>query len=611
MRILNVSAVQSHSVAPGTARRALHFAKPYRPTIVFYLAVIVLDSAATVVSPLFIRAIIDTLEARSLADRRGDIVLLAVGLGLVLLTDQVLSVIGVRLSARIGQGIIFDLRTAVYRHLQRLSVGFFTRVQTGALMSRLDNDVNDAQQAFSDLLSVVVGSAFSVGASLVIMFVLSWQITLIALVALPFGLLFARVAMKRVAGLSRANLQLLSKLSVQMSERFNVGGAMLVTLFGRREKDTSEYTATSAEVRDLNITMATYSRLFLATLLGMSGLITAVIYGWGGVLASDHTLALGTVVAMASYIGRLYGPLISLGNVPVDVMNSLVSFERIFEVLDLEATLSERHGAQDIPAGACRLVFEGVDFTYPTRDTESLASLEPEVESDPVAPEQVLFDVSFVAEPGQTVALVGPTGAGKTTAALLARRLYDVASGQITLNGLDIRDATFTSLEQKVLLVTQEAFLLHASIRVNLEYAAPWASEDDMREVLDTTQLLTTVDAMPLGLDTVVGDRGFRLSGGEKQRLALARAVLARPALVILDEATAQLDPRTERAVNRALAEAWTDCTVLIIAHQLDTIRTADRIVVLSGGHVVEQGTHDELLAADGLYRELVAARTA
>jgi ATP-binding cassette subfamily B protein len=609
VRFLNFSAVQSHTVARGTARRALGFARPYRQTLAFYLGVIVLDSAVVAASPLFIRAIIDVLQSRS--PSHDEIVVLAVALGAILLADQILSVIGVRLSSRIGQGIIFDLRTAAYRHIQRLSVGFFTRVQTGALMSRLDNDVTNAQQAFSDLLSVVVGSAISIGASLVIMALLSWQITLIALIALPFGAVFARFAGRRVAGLSRANLQLLSKLSVQMSERFNVGGALLITLFGRREKDTGAYVETSAEIRQLSVTMATYTRMFSAALLCVSGLITAVIYGWGGVLTADHTIALGTIVALASYITRLYGPLISLSNAPLDVMNSLVSFERLFEVLDLEPSLTERDDARDIAQGPCRLVFESVDFTYPGRDTESVASLEPDNQDDAVAPEQVLFDVSFVAEPGQTVALVGPTGAGKTTAALLARRLYDASSGAVTLNGLDVRDASFSSLQQRVLLVTQDAFLLHASIRENLQYAAPSASDDELRSVLGFTQLLATVDAMPHGLDTIVGDRGFRLSGGEKQRLALARAVLARPSLVILDEATAQLDARTERAVHQALSEAWSDCTVLVIAHQLDTIQSADRIVVLGNGHVVEQGSHTDLMAAGGLYHELVSARTA
>ena len=606
--ILNLPPELQHEVAKGTARRALGFARPYRGRLVLFVAIIIVDACLTASIPLFYRAIIDNgIYAR---DHR-TIVGLACALGLVVLFDQALGITGTSMSARIGQGIIFDLRSAVYQHVQRLPLAFFTRTQTGALMSRLDNDVSGAQQAFTDLASIVVGSLFTVIVSFAVMFALAWQFALITLVALPAGAVAARLAGRRVAGLSYANLKLLSDMSTHMSERFNVGGALLVTLFGRRDDEARAFDRTSGEVRDLEVKMAVYARSFSGALLVVSGLVTAVIFGWGGVLAANGALAVGTIVALATYLGRIYGPLVSLGGVPVDVMNALVSFERLFEVLDVPVGISERPGARDVPPGPARVAVDHVDFEYPGRVGTSIPSLETGPADGHASHTPVLSDVSFTIEPGQMVALLGHTGAGKTTVSYLIRRLYDVTSGSITINGLDVRDATFDSLQDCIGMVTQDVHMFHDTIRANLLYAKPEASDDELYAVLEDAQLLRVVQQMPNGLDTVVGDRGLRMSGGEKQRLALARMMLREPSVVVLDEATAQLDSATELAVQRALETALHGRTSLVIAHRLSTIRRADLIVVLHQGRVAEQGTHDELMERRGRYFSLYEAQFA
>lgn len=602
MKFLNLPPILQHRVAPGTTRRALRYARPFRTLIIVFILFIIVDAFAASSIPLVVRAIIDN---GILSHHKEMIILLAGVLGAVTILDQIFGVIISYLSARIGQGIIFDLRSIVYRHVQSLPLAFFTRTQTGSLMSRLDNDVNGAQQAFSDLLSVVVGSAFNIAIAFIVMLTLSWQITLIAMVALPFGIVLARFASHRVAGFARANYQLLAELSTQMSERFNVGGALLVTLFGRPEEEAASYEGTSGKVRDLGVRMAVYTRLFLASLLVMAGLITALIFGWGGVLVSDRALELGTVVALATYLGRLYGPLISLGNVPVDVMSALVSFERLFEILDVTSGVTERPGAVDLQPGPARIVVDHVDFAYPGRIGTSIASLEPDAAQEDAVTPQVLFGVSFVMEPGQLVALLGHTGAGKTTISYLVRHLYEVSSGSISVNGVDVRDTTLTSMQECMGMVTQEVHLFHDTIRANLLYARPSASEEELLEVLGNAQLLSTIQQLPQGLDTVVGDRGFRLSGGEKQRLAIARLMLKSPSVVILDEATAHLDSETEQAVQRALLHALEGRTSLVIAHRLSTVRRADLILVLDHGRIVERGTHDELLEKRGHYFDL------
>jgi ATP-binding cassette subfamily B protein len=597
-----------HQVAKGTTRRALRFARPYRTTIIIFIVFIIVESLTASSLPLFIRAIIDNgIRAH---DRRS-IIFLALAMGVVTILDQALGVVISYLSARIGQGIIFTLRTTVYRHVQSLPLAFFTRTQTGSLMSRLDNDVNGAQQAFSDLLSVVVGSVFNIAIAFFVMLALSWQITLIALVALPIGIGLAKFAGQRVAGFARANYQFLAELSTQMSERFNVGGALLVILFGRPHEEATLYEGTSGKVRDLGVRMAVYSRLFQAGLLITAGLITALIFGWGGVLVSDGTLEVGTVVALAAFLGRLYGPLISLGNVPVDVMNALTSFERLFEVLDVKSAIIERPDAVDIEPGPARVAIDHVDFAYPGRAGTSIASLEPAAAGEDADATQVLFDVSFAMEPGQLVALLGHTGAGKSTISYLVRHLYDVSAGSISVNGVDVRDATRNSLQDSIGMVTQDVHLFHDTIRANLLYARPEATDEELHDVIERAQLQATIDHLPNGLNTIVGDQGFRLSGGEKQRLAIARLLLKSPPIVILDEATAHLDSETEQAVQQALLHALEGRTSLVIAHRLSTVRRADLILVLDHGRIVERGTHDQLMAMKGHYFDLHHAQLA
>ncbi len=607
MKIFNLPPTLQHGVARGTAKRAVRFARPYRGRLSLFFTVTVVDALVASSVPLLFGLIVDAIFAKN----HGRIVALAIALAGIVVVDQILGVTNAFLSARIGQGVIFDLRSKVYQHIQRLPLAFFTRTPTGALMSRLDNDVAGAQQAFTDLTSTVLSGLLTVVASFAVMFALSWQFALVTLVALPVGALVARFAQTRVAGLSRANLQALSNMSSHMSERFNVGGALLVTLFGRRREEAQKFDELSGEVRDVQVKMAVYARSFSAVLLVVSGLVTAVIFGWGGVLAVDGTIKAGTVVALATYLGRIYGPLISLGGVPIDVVNALVAFERLFEVLDLPIGLKEPFGAVDIPDGPATVLVDDVDFTYPGREGYSIPSLEngSAPETEPSAP--VLSDVSFLIEPGQLVALLGHTGAGKTTVSYLIRRLYDVSSGSVSINGVDVRDATSRSLQDRIGMVTQDVHLFHDTIRANLLYARPDASDDDLRRVLGEAQLLSTVDQLPDGLDTVVGDRGFRLSGGEKQRLALARMMLGAPSVVVLDEATASLDTATEQAVQRALEAALAGRTSIVIAHRLSTIRRADLILVLDHGRIVERGTHAELLDRRGRYFELYTAQFA
>jgi ATP-binding cassette subfamily B protein len=596
------SSVKHQQLAPGTARRILRFAAPYKRMLAVFLVLIVIDAVIGVANPLIYR---DIINNGILGHRSGLIVALAVLVGGLAIASAVLSLGQRYFSARVGEGLIFDMRSKVFAHVQRMPLAFFTRTQTGALITRLNNDVLGAQQAFTDTLSNVVSNLITVALVIVTMLFLSWQITLVALAMLPVFVVPARWVGRRLQAITRESYALNAKMNTTMTERFNVAGALLVKLFGHPRAETGVFDDRAGRVRDIGITSAMYSRIFFAALMLTASLATALVYGWGGLLAVNGALNVGTVVALTAYLNRLYGPLTQLSNVNVDVMTALVSFERVFEVLDLPPMIAEKPDAVAVPRGPATVELDHVDFSYPTAEEVSLASLESVATLERTASKDVLFDVDFTAEPGQLVALVGPSGAGKTTISHLVPRLYDVRSGAVRINGIDVRDATLDSIRQTVGVVTQDAHLFHETIRSNLRYAKPDATEDELTESLRAAQVLTFVQGLPDGLDTVVGDRGYRLSGGEKQRLAIARLLLKAPDVVVLDEATAHLDSESELAVQRALKTALAGRTSIVIAHRLSTVREADLILVVSEGRIVERGRHAELLAHGGLYAEL------
>jgi ATP-binding cassette, subfamily B, bacterial len=596
------SSVMSQRLTPGIGQRIWQFAAPHRRMLAAFLVLIVVDAVAGAASPLVYRAIIDD----GILPRDQQVIVgLAVVLALLAFLDAALSLGQRWISARIGEGLIFDMRTKVFGHIQQMPIAFFTRTQTGALVSRLNNDVLDAQQAFTDTFSSVLGNLIGVAITITAMALLSWQITLVALLLLPVLILPARWVGKRIQAITRESYNLNATMLSTMVERFNVSGALLVKLFGRPEHETAGFDEKAGRVRDIGITQAMYTRVFRVSLLFMAGLATALAYGWGGLLAASGALNVGTVVALTAYLSRLYGPLTALSNVQVDVMTALVSFDRIFEVLDLQPMLREKPNAISIPTGPASVELEHVDFSYPAADEVSLASLEGIALPAQGSPQQVLFDVSFTVPAGALVALVGPSGAGKTTISYLVPRLYDVRAGSVRISGVDVRDATLASVNATVGMVTQDAHLFHDTIRANLLFSRPEATTEELTEALRAAQILPLIQSLPEGLETVVGDRGYRLSGGEKQRLAIARLLLKAPAVVVLDEATAHLDSESEHAVQLALATALRGRTSIVIAHRLSTVRAADEILVVVAGRIVERGRHLELLAARGIYADL------
>ncbi|HEX4258302.1 MAG TPA: ABC transporter ATP-binding protein [Streptosporangiaceae bacterium] len=597
----------------GTIRRIATYARPYRGALAAFMVFTALDALITVVNPLLLREIIDK---GILTRNQGLVIGIGAAVAGVALFDAFLGVANRWFSARIGESLIYDLRTQVFSHVQRQPIAFFTRAQTGSLVSRLNSDVIGAQQAITSTMSSVLSSALSLIAILITMFYLSWLVSVITLALIPLFILPARRVGRRMQRLTRESMQLDAEMGSTMTERFNVAGAMLVKLFGRPRQEEEVFADRAARVRDIGITTAMYGQVFFIALTLLAALSTAVVYGLGGSLIIHGVFQLGTLVALTTLLGRVYAPITSLSNVQVTVMTALVSFDRVFEVLDLKPLIEDKPDAVTLPrttgpegAGpAPDIEFSDVSFRYPNANEVSLASLESvavAVHERTDGNPQVLNQVSFTAPSGQLTALVGPSGGGKTTITNLAARLYDPDTGTVRIGDHDLRDVTQDSLHEVVGVVTQDAHLFHDTLRANLLYAQPAASEADIEQACRAAQIWGLIESLPDGLDTVVGDRGYRLSGGEKQRVALARLLLKAPTVVVLDEATAHLDSESEAAVQRALQTALAGRTSLVIAHRLSTIRDADQILVIDGGRVVERGTHPELLAADGLYAEL------
>ena len=591
-----------HPIPKGTWRRVFRFAEPYRRELTIFLALIVGSALIGVITPVLAGRVVNDITRRSPVHVVVDI---AIVIAVLAVVDAVFSFIQRWYSARIGEGLIFDMRTAVFDHVQRQPLAFFTRTQTGALISRLNNDVLGAQQAFTSTLSGLVSNAVSLVLTAAVMFTLSWPITLISIVMLPLFVIPARRIGARLQDITRESYNLNASMNATMTERFNVAGAMLVKLFGRPADEDASFRGRAARVRDIGITSAMYGRAFFVSLTLVAALAQALVYGLGGYYAITGSLSAGTVVTLALLLTRLYGPLTALSNARVDVMSALVSFDRVFEILDLEPMITDAPDAVELPADARTVEFADVHFAYPTAADVSLASLEDVVTLDRTASAEVLHGVSFRAEAGQLIALVGPSGAGKTTISQLVPRIYDVTGGQVLIGGHDVRAVTQQSLHDRIGVVSQDAHLFHDTIRANLLYGAPGADDAAIRAAVDDAQITDLVASLPDGLETVVGDRGYRLSGGEKARLAIARLLLKAPEIVILDEATAHLDSESEAAVQAALARALVGRTSLVIAHRLSTIRNADLVLVLEAGRIVEQGRHTDLLAAGGLYSEL------
>ena len=594
--------VKEQKLKPGTVKRIFRFALPYRTNIIIFLATVVVDAALVVATPLLLKQLIDD----GVIPKDGAVVTrLALFVGLLAVADAGFNMLGRYFSSRIGEGLIYDLRSLVFAHVQRQSIAFFTRTQTGALISRINSDVMGAQQAFTATLSGVVSNVVSLLLVGITMLILSWQITIFSLLLLPVFLIPTKWVGRRLQSLTRESFNVNAEMSSTMTERFNVSGAMLVALYGEPDREREYFRSRARRVADIGIKMAMLNRLFFIALTSVAAIATAFAYGIGGHLAINGGVTVGTLLAITALLARLYGPLTALSNVRIDVMTSLVSFERVFEVLDLQPMVKNQDGAKVLVTKEPRIEFDDVNFSYPRAEEISLASLESAAKAETVQSGQVLRNLSFVAEPGTMTALVGPSGAGKTTISALLPRLYDVTEGSIKIDGNDIRELTLESLRESIGVVMQDAHLFHESIAENLRYAKQDATIEQMQAACEAAQIWKLIESLPNGLDTMVGERGHRLSGGEKQRLAIARLLLKSPAVVILDEATAHLDSENEQLVHAALQTALKGRTSIVIAHRLSTVREADQILVLEKGSIVERGTHDELVAKGGLYADL------
>ncbi len=598
---MNPAALQ-RKVRPGTSRRALQYAAPHTGLLLLFLVVVIVNAAIGIANPLLYRQIINVGILTGNVPLIVRLALLVAAIGIL---DAALGLVQTYFATRIGGAVVVALRAKLFQHIQQMPLAFFSRTQTGALVARLSGDAQGARSAFTDVLSNLAGNSLSVVVIFAAMMTLSWRITLVVLVLVPLFMLPARYWGRRIQAITREGYEANAALSSVMVERFNVAGALLSKLFGHPAEDMRVFEAKSQQLSLLGIKGGLYGRMFASMLILMASFASALAYGWGGALVARHELDLGTVVALVALLARLFFPLIGLSNVQVSVMTALVSFDRIFEILDLKPMLGEKPGAVPVPAGPVHLQFDHVSFRYPAAADISLASLESIAIPERRAPRTVLEDIDFSVQPGQLVALVGPSGAGKTTLTLLIPRLYDVQSGAVRINGMDVRDATLDSLKRRIGVVTQDAHLLHDTIRANLAYARPEATDEQMRAALRDAQILEVVDSLPDGLDTLVGERGYRFSGGEKQRLAIARLLLKAPDLVILDEATAHLDSGSEAALQAALERALSGRTAIVIAHRLSTVRKADQILVVQDGKIVERGTHEQLAAASGLYAQL------
>lgn len=601
------ASVKDQRLKAGTVKRIASYAAPYRTALIFFLLTVVVDAVLVITSPLLLKRLIDD---GVIPGNPGLVTRLALLVGLIAILDAIFSMIGRWFSARIGENLIFDLRTQVFSHVQRQSIAFFTRTQTGALISRINSDVIGAQQAFTTTLAGLVSNILTLILVVGALLTLSWKITLLALALLPVFLFPTKWVGRKLQGLTRESFNLNAEMSATMTERFNVSGALLVSLYGDQSNERNYFSTRARKVANIGVSIALLQRMFFIALTSIASIATAFAYGVGGHLAINKEITLGTLLAITTLLVRLYGPLTALSNVRVDVMTALVSFERVFEVLDLVPMVRDKENARDVKSGPLSVEFEKVRFAYPKADEISLASLESVAKPELIESGEILREISFMAPAGSLTALVGPSGAGKTTISSLLPRLYDVTSGAIRVGGDDIRELRVDSLRNSIGVVTQDAHMFHDSIAANLRYAKSDASEVEMEGACRSAQIWEMIQSLPNGLDTVVGERGHRLSGGEKQRLAIARLLLKAPRIVILDEATAHLDSENEALVQEALATALKDRTSIVIAHRLSTVRRADQILVIESGEIRERGRHDELLAQNGLYADLYARQS-